>query len=587
MNVLKNFLRRMFNVRSRRHPLSEIHPDEIFLDSSNLPQFDTYQFQGRIEKPLSRNTFISISVIFSICALVFVSRLWFLGVYKGEAYALRSERNRLDESEIFSNRGVIFDRNGVPLAFNTIPPQELEAGGKDNIDNKENNDFALRSYATTSGIAHVVGYVKYPTKDRSGIYFRKNFLGEDGVEKIFNERLSGKNGVKIIETDALGNIHSESTSRQPQDGENITLTVDARLSDAFYTAMKKTAAERGFSGGAAVVMDIQNGDLIVLANYPEYDPKLVTEGDTSTFTAYQKDSRTPFLNRAVAGLYTPGSIIKPIVALAALKEGIIDPSRQILSTGSISIPNPYVPDKPTVFNDWKAHGLVDMRKAIAVSSDVYFYEVGGGFEGRAGLGIGRIEKYLRLFGFGEPTGIILPHEKSGTIPNPTWKEEVFNGDPWRVGDTYNVSIGQYGLQITPVQAVHFTAMIANNGKIVSPRLVSDSDTRSPEPLASFIDIEKKYFDIVHEGMRLAVTEGTAAGLNIPQVEIAAKTGTAELGISKQLVNSWSVGFWPYRNPKYAFAVVMERGPHSNTVGATYVVRQVFDWMSIHTPEYLD
>lgn len=556
---------------------SEIDPDEIFLDSSNLPQFDTHQFQGRIEKPLSPGVFIFLSSIFFIFGAVLIGRLWFLGVHKGQAYAERSEKNHLNESDVFSNRGVIFDRNGVPMAWNSTPEPE--------------NEFALRSYASSSGISHIVGYVKYPVKDSSGIFFRKNFLGEDGVENIFNEKLSGQNGVKIVETDALGRVQSESVARLPVDGENVTLTIDAHLSDVFYNAMESTASDRGFTGGSAVLMDVTNGEMIVLANYPEYDSNLVTKGDKSVVNGYQNDSRTPFLNRAISGLYTPGSIIKPIIAIGALQENIINPNKEILSTGSISIPNPYFPDKATVFNDWKAHGLVDMRRALAVSSDVYFYEIGGGFEDQIGLGIARIEKYFRLFGLGANTGFALPHEKDGLIPNPTWKESVFDGDPWRVGDTYNVSIGQYGLQITPLQAARFVSAVASNGKLVTPRLVaspsetgSNSNSDSDSEL-SYID--PKYFDIVHEGMRQAVTEGTAAGLNVGFVEVAGKTGTAELGSRKQFVNSWSVGFFPYENPRYAFAVVMEKGPHTNTIGATFVVRQVLDWMAVHAPEYFE
>lgn len=559
-----------FGSRSRRfRATSEIDPDEIFLDSSNLPDFDVHQFQGRLEQPLSRHTSTVLGIVFLLCALVFIGRLWQLGIHKGEAYAARSEKNRLHESDVFANRGVIFDRNDIPLAFNTVPAPDKE--------------FALRGYATSTGIAHVVGYLKYPVKDSSGFYFRKNFIGQDGIESVFNDLLSGTNGLKIVETNALGDVQSESTSRPPRDGTNVTLTIDARLSEAFYDHIKATALEHGFSGGAAVMMDVNNGNIVALASYPEYDPAAVSNGDPATLASYQKDKRTPFLNRVVSGLYTPGSIVKPIMALAALQEHIIDPGTQILSTGSISIPNPYFPDKSSVFRDWKAHGLVDMRRALAVSSDVYFYEIGGGFQGQKGLGVNRIETYLRMFGLGAKTGIILPNEQIGIIPNPTWKEKMFNGDSWRVGDTYNLSIGQYGLQVTPLQVVRYIAAIANRGTLFTPTIVK-TDEVSP---STHVAIDAPYFDIVHEGMRAAVNAGgTAASLNIPQVHVAGKTGTAELGALKQFVNSWSVGFFPYEKPQYAFAVIMERGPHENTIGATYVMRQTLDWMVANMPEYI-
>lgn len=550
--------------------MSEIDPDEIFLDSSNLPDFDVHQFQGRLERPLARHTGTVLGIVFLVCALIFVGRLWKLGLTEGEAYAARSEKNRLHESDVFANRGVIFDTNRVPLAFNTTPAPDKE--------------FSLRGYATTTGIAHVVGYLKYPVKDSSGFYFRKNFLGQDGIESVFNDTLSGTNGLKIVETNALGDIQSESTSRPPRDGSNIVLTVDSRLSDALYTYIAGTATDRGFSGGAGVLMDVTNGHIVALASYPEYDPAAVSGGDPAAFSAYQKDKRTPFLDRVVSGLYTPGSIIKPIMALAALQEKVISPDKQILSTGSISLPNPYFPDKKSVFRDWKAHGWVDMRRALAVSSDVYFYEIGGGFQDQKGLGVERIEKYLRMFGLGEKTGVILPNEQGGIIPNPTWKEKNFDGDPWRVGDTYNLSIGQYGLQVTPLQVVRYIAAIANRGTLFTPAIVSSDESAGS---SIHLPINPEYYDIVHQGMRAAVTDGgTAAGLNTPVVEVAGKTGTAELGALKQYVNSWSVGFFPYKKPHYAFAVIMERGSHTNTIGATYVMRQMLDWMGGHTPEYL-
>lgn len=553
--------------RKRRRVSKEIAPDEIFLDASNLPQFNTHHFEGRFEAPISRKTIITISSLFIIVGAVFFSRLWFLQVAHGESYSTRSENNRLRFSDIFANRGVIFDRNGVVLASN-----------KENA----NGDFSLRTYSTVPGMSHLIGYVKYPTKDAHGFYYRKTFQGQDGVESTYNEQLSGLNGLKIIETDARGNMQSESVSRLPEDGKNLTLTIDSKLQSKLYEIMKETAETRGFRGGAAVIMDVTNGELLSLTSFPEYDSALLTEGNSEALKKYSTDTATPFLNRAVSGLYTPGSIVKPILALAALKEGIIDPRKQILSTGSISIPNPYFPDKKTVFTDWKAHGYVDMRRAIAVSSNVYFYAIGGGFADQLGLGVERIEKYVRSFGLGEKTGINLPSEKTGVIPSPAWKAEVFPGDPWRIGDTYNTSIGQYGFQMTPLQIARYVSAIANGGTLFTPTIVK---TDTPQK-GTKLDFNESHMRIVKEGMREAVTEGIAGGLNVASVEVAAKTGTAELGAAKQLVNSWSVGFFPYNNPKYAFAVMMERGPQENQIGGTYVMRQFLDWLAIYESQYL-
>jgi len=324
--------------------------------------------------------------------------------------------------------------------------------------------------------------------------------------------------------------------------------------------------------------------MIASASYPEYDSEILSRGkDAQTIEEYLNDKRKVFMDRTLSGLYTPGSIVKPFLALGALNEGIIDPLTKILSTGSISIPNQYFPDQKTIFKDWRAHGWVDMRQALAVSSDVYFYEIGGGFEGQKGLGIANIEKYARLFGIGEKTGVDLPDETAGIIPNPEWKIKNFAGDSWRIGDTYHTAIGQYGFQVTLLQIVRAVSAIANYGKLITPHFLLDD--KAQEAKVSNIDFKKEYFDVVHEGMRDSVLYGTSATLNVPYVQVASKTGTAQLGVAKNKVNSWIMGFFPYQNPKYAFVVLMEAGPSTNSTGASFIIRQLFDWMSINTPEY--
>jgi penicillin-binding protein 2 len=284
----------------------------------------------------------------------------------------------------------------------------------------------------------------------------------------------------------------------------------------------------------------------------------------------------------VSGLYTPGSIVKPIVAIAALKEGIIDPNKQILSTGQISVQNPYNPKLKSVFKDWQAQGWVDMRHALSMSSDAYFYEVGGGYGDQKGLGISNLDKYFKLFGLTQPTGIELDGEATGTVPTPEWKAKMFNGEPWRLGDTYHTSIGQYGMQVTPLEMVRAVGAIATNGKMMRLTILASSTPQT----TGLLDVPTPMFQIAREGMRLSATEGVAKGINIEKVSVAAKTGTAELGAAKDRVNSWVVGFFPYEQPRYAFAVVMESGPRANTIGGVYIMRQVLDWLSVYGTEYL-
>jgi penicillin-binding protein 2 len=547
----------------------EIEPDQIFLDSSNLPQFDTHQFEGRLEQPISRGTFLWLSISFLIVGLLFSGRLFALQIASGEAYATRSQDNHLQHTAIFANRGIIYDRSGVPLAWN-----DLNVAG----------DFSLRSYYKSSGFSHLVGFVKYPAKDSKGFYYEDTFTPKGGVEEFFNEELSGTNGLKITETDAFSEIKSESTLTDATDGENITLTVDSRIQEKLYEALRNTVTERGFAGGAAVIMDIHNGEILALTNFPEFGQSVMADGaNKEAIDALINDKRNPFLNRVVSGQFIPGSIIKPFLATGVLEEGIISPTKQILSTGALEIPNPYDSTKSTIFKDWKAHGLVDLRRALAVSSNVYFFTVGGGHGDQKGIGILNIEKYTRGFGFGSLTGINVAGEKEGNVPSPAWKTAVFDDD-WRLGDTFNSSIGQFGFQVTPVQALRAVAAIANQGTLIVPTIIERNSAVGR--YSKTLPYSEDNLKIVREGMRLGVLEGTASGLNVSYVQVAAKTGTAELDASKTLVNSWVIGYFPYNAPRYSFAVMMERGPYANQIGATSAMRQLLDWMSVNAPEYL-
>ncbi|KKU59480.1 MAG: Penicillin-binding protein [Parcubacteria group bacterium GW2011_GWA2_47_12] len=552
----------------KRHG-GEISPDEIFLDDINLPKFDKSQMEGRIERPLGVGSSIALGVLFGIALIVFGGRLWQIQIAEGEQYAERSRDNTLKTTPLFAERGDIFDRTGELLAWNT----------PDNA----HPEFLARRYTARAGSAHIIGFLKYPTKDSSGFYFRNDFNGIAGAEREYNEALSGENGVRTIELDVRGNSVSESLVEPPQRGNDLLLSVDARLSEALYGFLMERIRAAPFEGGAAAIMDVSNGEIIALTSAPEYIPQVLADGaDSEHIARFVSDSKKPFLDRAAAGLYAPGSIVKPLLAAAALEENVISPEKKILSTGSISIPNPYDPTRTSVFNDWKAHGWVDMRDALAVSSDVYFYEIGGGFEEQKGLGIARMEKYFRLFGLGEALADPLLGQTSGTIPSPAWKKITFPNDQWRIGDTYNTSIGQYGMLTTPLQMLRAIGAIANGGELLEPSLIA-GEAKS----ARRVPVSEENLRVAREGMRRAVTEGTAGGLYLPFVSIAAKTGTAEVGITKKRVNSWVVGFFPSDAPRYAFIALLEKGPSANTIGGVYVMRQFFEWLAAIAPEYLE
>ena len=246
------------------------------------------------------------------------------------------------------------------------------------------------------------------------------------------------------------------------------------------------------------------------------------------------------------------------------------------------MPNPYDPERPSIFKDWRAHGWVDVRHAIAVSSDVYFYEVGGGFQGQPGLGIDRLDKYFRLFGFAQDPGLVGFPAQDGNIPTVAWKAKYFPEDPtWRVGDTYHTAIGQYGMQITPLQAVRATAAVANGGTLLTPVLVASTTAQTEN-----LHIPESVMQIVREGMRLSVTEGIAAAVKFDFVQVAAKTGTAQVGVRNEYVNSWMIGFFPYDHPRYAYAMVLERGPQHTTMGSPAAMGQFLLWLRENAPQYL-
>jgi penicillin-binding protein 2 len=431
----------------------------------------------------------------------------------------------------------------------------------------------------------LLGFVQYPRADKNGSWWREQYAGMSGLELTLSDALDGHNGNTMIETDAHGEIVRQNIVVPPQNGQDIHVSIDADLQSTLFTLLSKHAKENGFQGGAAVIIDVRTGELLAITTFPEYNNNAFTEGDATAVQAASTDSHTPLLNRAVSGLYAPGSIVKPIFAAAALNEGIISPDKQILSTGAISIPNPYDPDHPSLFHDWTVHGLIDMRTALAVSSDEYFYTIGGGYKDQKGLGIAKLDEYARRFGLGSTTGVALRGEASGNIPTPAWKVKVFGADdPWRIGDTYHTSIGQYGFQVTPLQAVRYIAAIANGGHLLTPQVVASST-----PQYKDVGIPDADLQIVREGMRMAVTstrgDATVRFFNIAGIELAAKTGTAQIGAHNEWMNSWSVGFWPASHPHYAYAVVLERAPAGTPSGAAPGMLPFFEWLIANHPEY--
>jgi len=543
--------------------------DEILLDLSNLPASNMTRLEGRRELPVATNNIYLVGFLFLLIAGGFFFKIYLLQIIQGKDYRTISDNNSVSKTVIIAERGVVNDRNGEPLIWN-------------DRDFSDRYDFPVRAYTDRLGLGQLLGYVSYPQKDKHGFYYRTEYIGRTGVESAFENLLHGKNGQKIVEVDALGKMVGEHVISESVAGGELKLSIDAGLSEAMYQIIASSSKQANFRSGAAAIMDIHTGEMLAMTSFPSYDPEVMADGnDVEKINSYNNDNRFPFLNKVVSGLYTPGSIVKPFVAYGALAEKIIDPNKIIVSNGKITIPNPYNPDQPSVYKDWRVQGQMTMREGIAFSSNVYFYTIGGGFGDQPGLGITKMDKYFNLFGLGDKTGIEIATEPTGTVPSPEWKQKVF-GDEWRLGDTYFTAIGQYGFQQTPLQMLRAYAVLANGGLLLTPHVVLGKISDQID-----LKLDPSYLKIIHEGMRKTVNYpgGTARPLERTDVAIAAKSGTAQVGEGNVFVNSWAAGFWPYEKPKYAFILLMEKAPSNNTLGATRVMGQVFDWIAVHHPEY--
>lgn len=552
----------------RKYRDYEILPDEIFLDDANVSGLNKQQFEGVIEKPIAQKALQFLGGFFALVLVFFGGQLIHLQIMRGEEFLERSEDNRLRSNPIFSERGVIYDRNGEEIAWNS----------------EGDESFLYRAYTERSGHGHLLGYVNYPEKDSSGFFWRREIGGQAGIEKKYNDLLAGENGAQLFEVDALGSEISNNLILEPTHGENLTTTIDTFVQHELYEAIKKQSEEADFVGAAASIMDINNGELLAFTSYPEFDPYTLAEGkDVKAINGFFTNPQKPFLNRVISGLYSPGSTVKPFLGLAALHESLITKDTNIVSTGRIEIPNRFNPSNSSIFRDWRreGHGITDVRFAIADSVNTFFYAIGGGYRNQEGLGITKIEKYMRAFDISESTGIDFGRESIGTIPSPQWKEKVFNDGTWRLGDTYITSIGQFGFQVNPLQMTRATAALANKGQLVKPLLIKgNSITQEISP-----KIADQHYEVIQAGMRDTVTTGTARIIDVPYVEMAAKTGTAQVGVNNEFYNSWIIGFFPYENPQYAYSIVMERAPKDSQGSAGRAMRSFIDGVQENYPTF--
>ncbi|MGB6896933.1 MAG: penicillin-binding protein 2, partial [Dehalococcoidia bacterium] len=451
-----------------------------------------------------------------------------------------------------------------------------------------------RRYIEGPLLAHVLGYVgrldeaEYvELRDRG--YELNDRIGKTGVEAAYESMLRGVPGRKQVEVDASGREIRTLNSLAPRPGHSVVLALDLDLQRKVTEILQ--GAMGSSTNAAAVVMDVRSGEVLATVSLPSFDNNLFSgEIDEAQLQRLLDDPAKPLVNHAIAEMYPPGSTFKQVTGVAALQEGIATPSTTITSRGYITVPNQYNPEVVYVFRDWAALGTLNFYGGVAMSSDVYFYYLAGGYYQQGveifrGLGASRLASYARAFGLGAPTGIDLPGESPGLVPDPRWKEQTL-GEPWVTGDTYNFGIGQGYLATTPLQMVRVTAAIANGGDVLVPRLVRevvDADGRLVRPFERVVqrhlEVSPDNLAIFREAMRQAASWGTARRGAVPGVSVAGKTGTAEFGLplanGQYESHGWFTGFAPFEDPQVAVVVFLEKG--NGSIDAAPAAAKILDY----------
>lgn len=640
--------------KNKKSDFFEIEPHEIFLDELAQKKEKEYGIsEKKFEVPLSQTKLKIFYIGFVILVVFLFSKTINLGIAKGDYYSELAQDNCHNVGFFNSVRGVIYDSKMNQMVFNrtsydlildrkNLPgdetrkaiiagvaeilkekPQDLlkkiEEWEFDFVLIKENLDHdnlvllktkikdlkgfeikenTVREYKDTSFFSHLLGFTgKINPQELKELkeYSVSDYIGKQGLEKFYEETLRGIPGRVLVERDAKGNKISENLISEAKTGDSLVLWLDSELQKKIEEALKASLDRVGSKRGVAIAMDPNTGGILSLVSLPNFDNNLFSQGiSVEDLKKLNENPNYPLFNRAIAGGYPVGSTIKPLMASAALQEKIISPDQNILCQGSISIPNPYDPEHPSVFLDWATHGWTDLRKAIAQSCNVYFYTIGGGYQSQPGLGVERIKKYLQLFGWGKETGVDIAGEIPGLLPDPAWKENYFK-DPqkkiWRIGDTYHLSIGQGDIFVTPLQVVMAFSAIANNGKLYQPLAVkeiiegsSDSSkiVKKMEPKIireNFINSDN--LKIVREGMREGVIYGSSVLLNDLPVKAASKTGTAQTS-RDEVYHNWVTVFAPYDNPQIVLTVLIE-DVQGMQYAALPVAKEILNWYFARTP----
>ncbi len=557
---------------------------------------------------------------------ILIGRLWYLQILHGDELSARAEMVRTRLLRVPPPRGLIVDRNGKTVATNRaqivisvypdqlrqnperillvaqrlgITPEELS----ELVNNPRINPFvplvvlqgvpyeqavdliesqynlpevevslrAMRRYPYGKLYAHIVGYVgqisQEELKDYSErareegddnwlnlrLYDGTDFVGKNGLERQYEWYLHGRPGGEQVEVTPLGRKVRTLQEFEPTPGARLVMSIDTRLQQKAYDLLQGQQ-------GALVAIDPRNGEVLAMVSQPSFDPNLfVPRIPAQVWRPLINDPRAPLNNRAIQSSYAPGSIFKPIVALEGLKQGLVSPRSATVCTGGHQVGQ-------RSFRCWRRHGSVDFYEAIAQSCNVFFYQLA------QRMGPDRLAEVARSFGLGERTGIDLPHERKGIVPDPDWKRRTYN-QPWFGGETLNFGIGQGYLNTTPLQWAVVAMGIANRGVIYRPHIMrqivapdgSVLEEAQPEVLYRY-DASPQHWEAVVEAMVRTVEQGTARAARVPGIHVAGKTGSAEVRKGGK-TNAWFIAFAPADNPRIAICVMAEEAGGGGAIAA--------------------
>lgn len=563
-----------------------------------------------------RRPFFAFLLVMGVLALLVTRAAW-MQVVQGARFAERADDNRFRHEVLPARRGIVRDRHGALLAEN-VPSFQVDMRWSNLPRNSDERQHMIASVARAIGItsadilevltatsthpdewvpvardvpyekavaldvilpelsgvslvttakrhypesaatpslSHILGYVgsispsEYANRKPFG-YRRNDEIGKTGVELSHEAAIRGEVGERRTEVDALGRPRAVVSDQPPVDGEDVHLTLDLGLQQAAETAVRKGFEKAKVTRGSAILMDARNGSILAMVSLPAFDNNVFAGQVSSTaYKALLDNADHPLFPRAWAGQFPSGSTIKPVIVTAALAENVVTPNTTVLSVGGIHV-------GPWFFPDWKAggHGRINARSALAWSVNTFFYYVGGGYGEFIGLGVDRLTTWMRAFSLGSPTGVDLPGEASGHVPSQAWKEAT-KGERWYIGDTYNLSIGQGDLLVTPLQMARITAAVANGGRLVTPHVLEGGVATDTMPM---IDVDPSVLETVRQGMRETIIYGSGRALSALPFAAAGKTGTAQWRSDKPN-HAWFIGYAPAENPEVVVSILLEEG----------------------------